>query len=55
MTGLAQVHYRYDTTLADVRRKVRFDRLYVKRLCLALDARILAWTVLVVVTGRGIK
>ena len=55
MTGLAQVHYRYDTTIADVKRKVRFDRLYVKRLCLALDARILAWTVLVVVTGRGIK
>lgn len=55
ITGLAQVHYRYDQTIADVKRKLRFDLLYVKRMCLALDARILAWTVLVVITGRGIK
>ena len=54
MTGLAQVHYRYDHSLADVRRKLRFDLLYVKRMCLTLDARILGWTILVVVTGRGI-
>ena len=55
MTGLAQVHYRYDQTLTDVKRKLRFDLLYVKRMCLMLDARILAWTLLVVVTGRGIR
>lgn len=55
MTGLAQVHYRYDASLADVRRKLRFDLLYIKRMCVALDARILAWTVLVVLTGRGIR
>lgn len=54
MTGLAQVHYRYDQTIADVRRKVRFDLLYVRRLCLGLDLRILAWTAMVVITGRGI-
>ena len=55
VTGLAQVHYRYDQSVADVKRKLRFDRLYVKRLCLALDARILFWTLAVVVTGRGIR
>ena len=55
MTGLAQVHYRYDTSLADVRRKLRFDILYIKHMCLALDARILVWTALVVITGRGIR
>jgi len=55
MTGLAQVHYRYDQTIADVKRKVRFDVLYIKRMCPILDARILAWTVLVVMTGRGIR
>ena len=55
MTGLAQVHYRYDQTIADVKRKLRFDLLYVKRMCLMLDARILAWTFIVVMTGRGIK
>ena len=55
MTGLAQVHYRYDQTIADVKRKLRFDLLYVKRMCLLLDLRILAWTFLVVATGRGIR
>ncbi len=55
VTGLAQVHYRSDQTLADVRRKLRFDLLYVRRMCLALDVRILTWTALVVVTGRGVR
>lgn len=55
MTGLAQVHYRYDQTVADVRRKVRFDLLYIRRLCITLDLRIMAWTAMVVVTGRGIR
>jgi len=55
MTGLAQVHYRYDQTIADVKRKLRFDLLYIRRMCLLLDARILAWTLLVVLTGKGIK
>jgi len=55
MTGLAQVHYRYDQTFEDVKKKLRFDLLYVKRMCLMLDARILAWTLLVVLTGRGIR
>ena len=53
MTGLAQVHYRYDTSVSDVKRKLRFDLLYVKNMCLALDARILFWTVSVVLTGKG--
>ncbi len=55
MTGLAQVHYRYDKSLADVKRKLRFDLLYTRRMCLALDLRILAWTALVVLTGHGIR
>jgi lipopolysaccharide/colanic/teichoic acid biosynthesis glycosyltransferase len=53
MTGLAQVYYRYDTSVADVKRKLRFDLLYVKRMCLALDARILVWTIGVIITGKG--
>ena len=55
MTGLAQVHYRYDQSLADVKRKLRFDLLYVKLMCLMLDVQILAWTCSVVLTGRGIR
>ncbi len=55
ITGLAQVHYRYDQTIADVKKKLRFDLLYMRRMCLLLDMRILAWTLIVVVTGRGIR
>jgi lipopolysaccharide/colanic/teichoic acid biosynthesis glycosyltransferase len=55
MTGLAQVHYRYDASLDDVRRKLRYDLFYIKRMCLTLDVKILAWTLLVVATGRGIR
>lgn len=53
ITGLAQVHYRYDQTVRDVKRKLRFDLLYIRRMCLTLDLQILAWTLLVIVTGRG--
>lgn len=53
ITGLAQVHYRYDTSLADVRRKLRFDRLYLMRMSPALDLRILWQTLSVVVGGKG--
>ncbi len=44
ITGLAQVYYRYDTTVADVKKKLRFDRLYVQRLGLRLDMMILLRT-----------
>jgi lipopolysaccharide/colanic/teichoic acid biosynthesis glycosyltransferase len=53
MTGLAQVHYCYDQSLADVKRKLRYDLLYVKRMCLTLDLRILASTLVTISSGRG--
>lgn len=55
ITGLAQVHYRYDRTVADVKRKIRFDLLYIRRMCLALDLQILAWTFLIVITGKELQ
>ena len=55
LTGLAQIHYRYDQTTADVRKKLRFDLLYIKRMCLMLDARILAGTVWFVATSRAVE
>lgn len=44
ITGLAQVHYHYDANIADVRRKLRFDRLYVDRACFRLNLLIFART-----------
>lgn len=53
ITGLAQVLYKYDETLDDVKEKVKFDQLYMQSMSLATDLRILARTFVVVATGKG--
>ena len=45
ITGLAQVRHKADETLADVRKKIAYDLLYVRRFCLWLDLRIAAQTI----------
>jgi lipopolysaccharide/colanic/teichoic acid biosynthesis glycosyltransferase len=52
ITGLAQVLHRYDETIADVRKKVKYDLLYIKRMCWLGEMRILALTCFVMLTGR---
>jgi len=44
ITGLAQVRYKYDESLIDVRNKLTYDLVYVKRMSWLMDARILLWT-----------
>jgi len=44
ITGLAQVRYKYDETLADVRNKLTYDLVYIKRMSWLMDMRILLWT-----------
>ena len=46
ITGLGQLRSGYDCTLQTVRRKTRCDRIYVRRACALLDARILMETFL---------
>jgi lipopolysaccharide/colanic/teichoic acid biosynthesis glycosyltransferase len=53
LTGLAQVENGYDSSLASVNRKVKFDLHYIKSWSLWYDIRILMKTVVVVVTGKG--
>lgn len=55
ITGLAQISQAYDSTIKDVRRKVKFDILYIKRMCFLTDLRILFGTVSVVLTGKGAR
>ncbi|MCM8775340.1 MAG: sugar transferase [Candidatus Omnitrophica bacterium] len=54
ITGLAQIKRRYDETIADVRKKVRYDILYIQKMCPLLDMKVIALTVLAVLgrTGR---
>lgn len=44
ITGLAQVRHRYDETLDDVKRKVAYDLLYIRRMCLMVDLLIMVLT-----------
>lgn len=54
VTGLAQVRQRYDDSIEDVKRKVRYDVLYIKKMCPVLDLKVIALTALTVIfkTGR---
>ena len=53
ITGWAQVNQAYDTSIDDVRSKVRFDLEYIERQGLAEDLRIMARTVPVMIFRRG--
>ena len=55
ITGLAQVWHKYDETIEDVKKKIKYDLLYIRRMCLLVDLRILAQTFVVVLTGRGAR
>jgi len=55
ITGLAQVWHKYDETIEDVKKKIKYDLLYLREMCLLVDLRILIRTFLVVLTGRGAR
>lgn len=55
ITGLAQVWHRYDETVEDVRKKIKYDLLYIKKVCLWTDLRIFLRTFRVVLTGEGAR
>ncbi len=53
ITGWAQVKHRYDTSLEDVKEKIRYDLYYLENMSLTLDFKILLRTVLVALSGKG--
>jgi len=55
ITGLAQVWHRYDETIHDVQKKLKYDLLYIKKMCLWSDIRIIFRTFRVVITGEGAR
>lgn len=54
ITGLAQLKRHYDESLSDVKKKLRYDILYVQKMCPILDVKLIALTFGEVVfrTGR---
>lgn len=55
ITGWAQVRYRYGASVEDARMKLGYDLFYIRHRSLALDLRILAGTVRVVVFQEGAR
>lgn len=53
VTGLAQVKWRYDTSVETVNRKLQYDLYYLRHGRLLLDLKIMAATLRVVVRGDG--
>ena len=55
ITGLAQVWHKYDETIADVKKKIKYDLLYIRKMCLLTDLTIMANTFVMVLTGRSAR
>jgi len=55
ITGLAQVWHRYDETIDDVKKKLKYDLLYIRKLNVWSDLRIFFRTFRVVLTGEGAR
>ena len=55
ITGLAQVWHKYDETIGDVRKKIKYDLLYIRKMCLTVDMRILFRTIIASAQGRGAR
>ncbi|MBL7068994.1 MAG: sugar transferase [Candidatus Omnitrophica bacterium] len=55
ITGLAQVWHKYDETIEDVKKKIKYDLLYIRKMCLMVDLRILLRTIVVAAMGKGAR
>ncbi len=53
ITGLAQVKWRYDNDLDDVRQKLKYDLFYIENMSLRMDAKILLQTTRTAASGGG--
>lgn len=53
LTGWAQIKGRYDTSLEDVREKLKYDFYYIENMSLRMDFKILLRTIWVILTGSG--
>ena len=53
ITGWAQIKHSYDSSLSDVRQKLKYDFFYIENMSLSLDFLIMLRTVLVMISGKG--
>jgi lipopolysaccharide/colanic/teichoic acid biosynthesis glycosyltransferase len=53
ITSWGQVKYGYAENVDQMIARLRFDLIYIENMSIALDLKILAYTVLTVLKGRG--
>ena len=53
LTGWAQVMGAYDSSLADVKTKLKQDFYYIENMSILLDIKIIFMTILIIFKGKG--
>ncbi len=55
ITGLAQCLHKYDETIRDVKNKLRYDLIYIEKMCWMLDLKIFYLTLRLSIFGKMVK
>jgi lipopolysaccharide/colanic/teichoic acid biosynthesis glycosyltransferase len=53
ITSLGQVKYGYASSVDEMVRRLKFDILYIENMSLAMDFRVMLYTVKIIIEGRG--